>query len=153
MLLQDLRNDVIKWKHFRTALLALCARNSPVTGEFPSQRPFARNFDVFFDLCLNKRFSKQLWGWWFETASYSLWRHFNVARWVRQLDTNYVSNCKIYRKDSILEVLGWYLICWTSGLEPTLVRTKLPHLTRWFKGVWLYIKMVHKISNMFVSDL
>ena len=30
------------------ALLALCAGNSPVTGEFPSQRPVTRSFDVFF---------------------------------------------------------------------------------------------------------
>ena len=37
-----------------SVLLALCEGNSPVTGEFPSQRPVARNFDVFFDLRLNK---------------------------------------------------------------------------------------------------
>ena len=40
------------------ALLALCAGNSPVTGEFPGQRPVPRNFDVFFDLRLNKRLCK-----------------------------------------------------------------------------------------------
>ena len=28
------------------------------SGEFPSQRPVTRNFDVFFDLRLNKRLSK-----------------------------------------------------------------------------------------------
>ena len=33
-----------------SALLALCAGNSPVTGEFPSQRPMTRSFDVFFDV-------------------------------------------------------------------------------------------------------
>ena len=42
-----------------SALLALCAGNSPVTGEFPSQRPVTRSFDIFFDLSLNKRLSKQ----------------------------------------------------------------------------------------------
>ena len=31
------------------ALLALSAENSPVTDEFPSQRPLAESFDVFFD--------------------------------------------------------------------------------------------------------
>ena len=41
------------------ALLALCAGNSPVPGEFPSKRPVTQRFDVFFDLCLNKRLSKQ----------------------------------------------------------------------------------------------
>ena len=55
------------WRHqmeIFSALLALCGGNSPVTGEFPSQRPVTRSFDVFFDLRLNKRMSKQSWGWW-----------------------------------------------------------------------------------------
>ena len=47
-------------------------------GEFPTQRPVTRSFDVFFDLRLNKRLSKHSWGWWFEKLSYSLWRHHNV---------------------------------------------------------------------------
>ena len=37
---------------FSALLLALCARNSPVTGESPSQRPVTRSFDIFFELCL-----------------------------------------------------------------------------------------------------
>ena len=36
-----------------------------------------RSFDVFFDLRLYIRLSKQSWGWWFETPSRSLWRHCN----------------------------------------------------------------------------
>ena len=50
------------WRHQMetfSALLALRAGNSPVTGEFPSQRPVTRSYDVFFDLRLNKRLSKQ----------------------------------------------------------------------------------------------
>ena len=43
--------------------------NSPVTGEFPAQRPAMRSFDVFFDLHLNVRLSKQSWGWWFGKPS------------------------------------------------------------------------------------
>ena len=68
------------WRHQMktfSALLALCAGNSPVTGKFPSQGPVTRNFDVFFDLCLNKRWSK--WGWWFGTPSCSLCRLCNVC--------------------------------------------------------------------------
>ena len=42
-----------------SALLALCAGSSAVTGEFPAQRPVTRSFNVFFDLRLNKRLSKQ----------------------------------------------------------------------------------------------
>ena len=41
------------------ALLALCTEISQVTGEFPSQKPVTWIFDVFFDLHLNKRLSKQ----------------------------------------------------------------------------------------------
>ena len=47
-------------------------------GEFPTQRPVTRSFDVFFDLRLNKWLSKQHWGWWFETPSWSLWHHCNA---------------------------------------------------------------------------
>ena len=42
-----------------SALLAICAGNSPVPGEFPSQRPVTRIFDDFFNLRLNRRLSKQ----------------------------------------------------------------------------------------------
>ena len=68
------------WRHQmekNSALLAICAGNSPVSGEFPAQRPVTRSFDVLFDLRPNKRLSKQLWGWWFETHSPPLWRHSN----------------------------------------------------------------------------
>ena len=69
-----------RWRHQMetfSALLALCAGNSPVSGEFPAQRPATRSVDVSFDLHLNKRLSKQSWGWWFETPLRSLWRHRN----------------------------------------------------------------------------
>ena len=68
------------WRHQMetfSALLAFCAGNSPVTCEFPSQRPATWSFDVFFDLRLNKRLSKQSRGWLFETSSHPLWRHCN----------------------------------------------------------------------------
>ena len=69
------------WRHQMetfSALLALCVGNSPVTGEFPTQRSVTRSFDVLFDLRLNNRSSKHSWGWWFETPSRSLWHHCNV---------------------------------------------------------------------------
>ena len=64
------------WRHQMekfSALLALCVGNSPAIGEFPAQRPVTLSFDFFFELCLNKRLSKQSWGWWFETPSHPLW--------------------------------------------------------------------------------
>ena len=69
------------WSHQMetfSALLALCAGNSPASGEFPAQKPVTRSFDVFLDLILNKRLRKQSWGWWYETLSRPLWRHRNV---------------------------------------------------------------------------
>ena len=63
-----------------SALLALCAGNSPVTGEFLAQRPVTRSFDVFFSLI-----SAWTNGWvnnrrrWFETPSRSLRRHCNAV--------------------------------------------------------------------------
>ena len=60
-----------------STLLALCVGNSPVTGEFTSQRPVTRSFDVLFDLCLNK-------GWANNRVAGDLrhhrahWRHCNV---------------------------------------------------------------------------
>ena len=36
----------------------LYSGNSPVADEFRAQRPVTRSFGVFFDLRLNKRFSK-----------------------------------------------------------------------------------------------
>ena len=48
-------------------------------GEFPTKRPVTRSFDVFFDLRLNKRLSKEWWGWWFETLSRPLWLHRNAG--------------------------------------------------------------------------
>ena len=55
----------------------LCVEFTGHTCEFPSQRPVTRSFDGFFDLHLNKRLRKPLWGWLFETSSLSLWRHRN----------------------------------------------------------------------------
>ena len=70
-----------------STLLALCAGDSPVTGESPSQRPVTWSFDVFFTLPLNKRLSKQSWGWWFEMPSCSSWSHCNGVFPFNQYDS------------------------------------------------------------------
>ena len=72
------------WRHEMetiSALLALYTGNSLVTGEFPSQRPVTRSL-IFSLICaLKNRLSKQSWGLWFETPSFSLWHHCN-ERWL-----------------------------------------------------------------------
>ena len=72
-------HKVWSWRHHQmetfSALLAICAGNSPVPGEYPTQRPVTQSFDFFFDLCPNKWLSKQSRVWWFEMPSHPLWRH------------------------------------------------------------------------------
>ena len=83
-----LQHNNITWKY--TALYMMTSSNGNIfrvtghlcgkftgPGEFPAQRPVTRSFDVFIDLRLNNRLSKQSWGWWFETPSCPLWRHSN----------------------------------------------------------------------------
>ena len=71
-----IHDDIIKWKHFPRYWpfvwgIHRLAVNSPHKGQW-------RRALMFFDLCLNKRLSKQSSGWWFEMPSCSLWCHCNV---------------------------------------------------------------------------
>ena len=59
-----------QWKHF--------PRYWPFVRGIPSQRPVTRSFDVFLDLCLKKRLSKQSRRRWFETPWRSLWCNCNA---------------------------------------------------------------------------
>ena len=89
-----------KWWHHQmktsSALLAFGEGNSPAIGEFRSQRPMTRSFDVFFDLCPNKQLSKKSWGWWFETTSRSLRKLFLINYRVTtcQCITSRPAHCK-----------------------------------------------------------
>ena len=78
-------------------------------GEFPAQRPVTRSFDVFFDLRLNKWLSKQPWGWWFETPSWSLWRQCNVKSAGRHLQEDKIVNCI---QNCVVTVEVNRLMCW-----------------------------------------
>ena len=88
-----------------SALVAVCAGNSPVPGEFPAQRPVTWSFDAFFDLRLSKRLNKQSPGWWFETLSRPLWRHSNVlVCFVNHFDLIH-STCTWYYK-------SYFIMCY-----------------------------------------
>ena len=67
-----------------SALLVFSEGNPPVTGGFPSQMLVTWSADVFFDLRLNKRLSKQTRRRWFETQSRSLWCHCNDEKTFRK---------------------------------------------------------------------
>ena len=124
-----------------STLLALCAGNSPVTGEFPSQRPVTRSFIVFFNLRppLNKRLSKQSWGWWFETPSLWLWRHYFV--WVIANTTTVVHLTRC----GLVTLYTWATWLWVNiglgiGLLPDVAKQLLELLlTNHQRGLVIFI--------------
>ena len=87
----------IWWRHQMetfSALLTFCAGNSPVTDEFPAQRPETQSFDVFFDLRLNKRLNKYR-----DAGDLRRYRaHYNVAvmSTVRRVVTGGTGSCRYY---------------------------------------------------------
>ena len=80
-------DDVITWKHVPRYWLF-------VRGVHPAQWPVMRSFDVFFDLRLNKRLSKQSRRWWFETTSPSLWRHCDDSERYQSIHTTILITTK-----------------------------------------------------------
>ena len=122
------------WRHQMetlSGLLAICVGNSPVTGEFPAQRPVTRSFDVFFDLRLNKWVSKQLRDWWFETPSRPLWRYCNesMTNQCRSKDLCYLVMSHFQQLVSTTDDIGTegsgfkVLVLWSDGFwQETLWR-------------------------------
>ena len=138
-------SDVTWWRHQMetfSALLAICAGNSPVPGEFPTQRPVTRSFDVFFDLRLNKRLSKQWWGWWLETLS----RHYEVIVMIHKgqramsINSNYILSFKkkYYKKHC---QINWsLLISWATLQYFMVVIDMFPSF--WNKHFHAYLNLV-----------
>ena len=109
----------------------------------PTQRPGTRSFDVFVDLRLNKRLSKQSWGWWFETLSHPLWRHRNdvmMSSW-HSVYTAYhklwdTPPCHVSRSD-----LKWYL----KSSTPVIAMIEIINQTLTLP--------VYVLENFFLSEL
>ena len=105
------------WRHQMEtffALLALCAGNSPVTGEFPSQRAVTGSFDIFFDMRLNKQLSKQSKRRWFETPLRSLWRRCYALRQHARWQTVCGRNFEIHFNHT---KSVWYLWCLSHVID------------------------------------
>ena len=111
-----------------SALLTICAGNSPVLGEFPAQRPVMRSYDVFFDLRLNKRLSKQSLGWWFETLSRPLWRHRNAYLEIKI--------CSSITSSGVIKSF-WFLLDWAIGEGHRPVHSLLPQPKKQWRGLSL----------------
>ena len=87
-------DDVIRWKHFPHYWPFVRG----TTGHWwisLTQRPVMRSFAVFFDLCSNKRLSKQSRRRCFETPSCPLWRHCN-EEYVMQASYNIQFNSVLH---------------------------------------------------------
>ena len=140
--------------------MVLCSGNSPVTGEFPPQRPVKRSFDGFFYLHLNKRLGKQSWGLWFGTPSRSLWRQCHVKwRWKSIIGTglratnqrySYSVHDIVYCCELIINGL-WRLIPTNCGKlnlheSPGLFSTAVMHYITRLLRPWL----VHVLCNYYV---
>ena len=102
-----------------------------VPGEFRARRPMTHSFDVFFDLRLNKRLSKQPWGWWFETPSWSLWHHGN-GNYVILYDPNYnnvLRNEKVNALNITIILIDLTFLC-----RQYLLKYQCTPLNDWFLG-------------------
>ena len=104
-----------------SALLAICAGNLPVPDELPAQRPVTRSFDVFFDLRLHKRLSKQSWDWWFETPSRSLWCHRHVMPWLFAL----LGHKQLWHRFDNRSIHGFSFSTGKAALKLTLCRQNI----------------------------
>ena len=109
------------WRHQMesfSALLDLCAGNSPVNGKFPAQRLMTRSFDVLFDLRVTNRLSKQSEDWWFDRPLHPLWRHFNAIAYMIISSTIYpIEHAVVVHFEkhelAVLKHLNTYgKICW-----------------------------------------
>ena len=110
----------------------LCPEISPVTDEFPSQRPVTRSFEVFFEFRLNKRLSKQSRGWWFETPSRSSWRHCNewYLWWWRRPRLSLTSCLDIPGRSDLL-------LCLFAGYIKQMSKKHVSIFHYFFKNIWL----------------
>ena len=122
------------WRHQMetfSASLTICARNSPVPGEFPAQSPVTRSF-VHFELRPNQRLSKQSWCWWFETPSRPLWRHRNGVRCFdkRSLVTQCRSQMNVLHTIPQRSVRHWVTPLTTFAINPDKRRSHILSVRR-----------------------
>ena len=96
-----------------------------VTGHLcGEQGPVTRSFDVFFDMCLNKRLNKQSWGWWFETPSRPLWCHCNEAN-CSSNDRQMTCPIESRSIEIMTRIAGGYTWCHLSPVTPYTVHRSL----------------------------
>ena len=120
-------------------------------GEFSSQRTVTRSFDVFFDLRLNKRLSKKPWGWWFETPSWSLWRHRNIHFPEEVVTREEIPRCP----KTLLALLKWLssfqvIVCHYSSRRYYLNIADLRSI-RWLGQITVKVLLVIRTPKSYFS--
>ena len=114
------------WRHQMetfSALLAICAGNSPVAGEILAQSPVTRSFAVFFDLRPNKRLSKHSLGWRDLRRQYA---HYDVTVMVVALTMVipwWHHDMEVFYTVQLWSITGSFgnlfaVSCWTNSLSP-----------------------------------
>ena len=117
-------DDIIKWKYFpyywpfgqgiHWSLVNPPPPPPHTHTHTHTQRPVTQSFDVFFGLRLNKRLSKQSWGWWFETPH----AHYDVIV-MSQLMTSTISLGSFWKNGllycrAIIQLWKWEPITYQS---------------------------------------
>ena len=131
MTLETRHDDVIKWKHF------------------PRWIPRTKASDVelwcFFDLCLTKKLSKQMWGWWFEMPLCPLWCHCNDLFTISSTLHIFLLIKHIYQHVRFLIISQHFL--WVLKLE-YLGELSHHHSCWWLLVSSLIIKTVMRLSHL-----
>ena len=142
-----------------SALLVFCAGNSPVTDEFPTQRPATRSFGFLFDPRLDQQLSKQWSRWWFETPSRSLWCRCNGFQGISTLYSLQPQICQVCAScgNESLNFL-WITSCLSCYLERMCIihyehKPCCPCVSWWIFTPWYLIENILSIhlsqNNMF----
>ena len=124
----------------------------PLCGEFTgpvnshTQRSVTRSFDVFFDLRVNKRMSKQQWGWWFETPSWSLWRHRNDVSAMWETASSWTDTKMRYCNLPML--LFWFWLCFVFfvGFGHVLKHVTKTHKENKAESAFIHFSLVCRLS-------
>ena len=123
-----------------SALLALFAGNSPITGDVPPQRPVTRGFDVFLDLRMKKRLVKHSRRRWFETSSHSLWCHCNII-WPCHANDVLYNTTYIWLVSLFMHfMLIMMLTHWGRDKMDAISQTTLSNAFLWMKMLEFWLK-------------
>ena len=123
--------SITRWRHDMetvSALLALCGEEYMMMSSngniFRVAGHLCGELWCFFDLRVNKRLSKQSWGWWFETLSRPWWRHYDAH--CSPMESSYKR--PVMQSFHDFFVCGIWINCWTNSQITVDLRPHDPHV-------------------------